>query len=189
MLTFCCDYPCSCLSSCVQVNVRYLICADTVEETILTIARGQLGKAEGGWGSSMLQRVERSSLAISTHILRAFAFLSLCAAAIFASPFAAEKMNQRGANDDGAENSGLALLPELAGSSAASSGKAAAAAAAAPAAPGSDSEEDAPAAGRRGRGRNGRMDRESGRGVTMGHATNDALPDLRLGELERLFAV
>lgn len=101
-------------------------------------------------------------------------------------------MNQRGASDDGAENSGLALLPELAGSSAASSGKAAAAAAAAPAAPGSDSEEEeaAPAAGRRGRGRNGRMvDRESGRGVTMGHATNDALPDLRLGELERLFAV
>lgn len=109
---------------------------------------------------------------------------------MFVCPFAAEKMNKRGANDDGAENSGLALLPELAGSSAASSGKAAAAAAAAPAAPGSDSEEeDAPAAGRRGRGRNGRMDRESGRGVTMGHATNDALPDLRLGELERLFAV
>ena len=139
----------------------------------------------------MLQRVERSSLTISTHILRVFDFLSVCCCPCCVCPFAAEKMNQRGANDDGAENSGLALLPELAGSSAASSGKAAAAAAAAPAAPGSDSEEeDAPTAGRR--GRNGRMrdrDRESGRGVTMGHATNDALPDLRLGELERLFAV
>jgi hypothetical protein len=134
-----------------QVNVRYLVCADTVEETILVIAR--------------------------------------------------EKMSKRGAKDE--EGGNLALLPEMADSSAGKAASAAAAAqaaedaaapaaAAAAAADSSGSESDsaaAPARGRRG-WRSRRQSGNAGRGVTMGHATSDSAGvDLRLGELERLFAV
>src|SRR5262249_28007104 len=106
-----------------------------------------------------------------------------------------EKMSLRGAGEE--EGGNLSLLPEMADSSAAKAAAAskatpsaapaaAAAAAAADARDSSESEDEAPARGRRSRGWG--RNRESGRGVTMGHATMDA-PDLRLGELERLFQV
>jgi hypothetical protein len=122
---------------------------------------------------------------------------------------AREKMSHsRGADaeDAGAMGSNLKLLPEIKDASAraaaaaaavapaddckaaaAANGKApAAVAAAAGAASGDDSDEELPLGRRFGRGR--RASR-GGRGVTVGHATNDTTPDLRLGELERLFAV
>jgi hypothetical protein len=124
---------------------------------------------------------------------------------------AREKMSHsRGADaeDAGAMGSNLKLLPEIKDASAraaaaaaaaapagdckaaaAANGKtpaAASAAAAGGAASDDDSDEELPLGRRFGRGR--RASR-GGRGVTVGHATNDTTPDLRLGELERLFAV
>lgn len=141
-----------------QVNVRYLVCEGTVEESVLTIAREKMSKRKAG------------------------------------------------ASDDAELDGILALLPEIAGCAAALSGKKAAdaaaadscaaskAAAAAGASSVSHSEDDEPAAAAGavaavGRGRRGGVVGNAGRGVVMGHATVDAMPDMRINELERLFEV
>lgn len=138
-----------------QVNVRYLVCEGTVEESVLTIAREKMSKRKAG------------------------------------------------AADDAELDGILALLPEIEGCAAALSGKkaadaaaadscaaskSAAAAAAAGASSVSHSSDDEPAAAAGGRGRRGGGG-NAGRGVVMGHATVDAMPDMRINELERLFAV
>lgn len=112
-----------------EVNVRYLVCSDTVEETILTIAR--------------------------------------------------EKMSKRGAADEAEKDgSSLALLPVLKGVKTEA------------AANGEDADDNAAAASPSNRQRQRYLaNRSAGRGSTTGHAVSDATPDLRLHELERLFAV
>jgi len=123
-----------------QVEVRYFACADTIEETILAIAREKMSKNKSG-------------------------------------------------GDEENSGSNLQLLPDIKDPSVKAAADAAAAAAAAGGSSSSSDDEDLPL-GRRGFGARGGGRRErGGRGVTMGHATNDAMPDLRLGELERLFAV
>ena len=109
--------------------------------------------------------------------------------------------------DDHSTGANLSLLPEMKGSQAAIAAAAAAAApsappaSASPSSPASSSDDDGISEADRLRGRIPRSrpsrgqqeesnQERAGRGVVMGHATNaDAIPDLRLSELERLFAI
>ena len=138
-----------------QVEVRYLVCEDSVEESVLTIAREKMSKRKAG------------------------------------------------AADDAELDGILALLPEIEGCAAARSGKkaadaaaadscaatksAAAAAAAGIASVSPSSDDDSPSAAAA--ADRGRRVVPAGRGVVMGHATVDAMPDMRINELERLFEV
>lgn len=159
----------------------------------------------------------RAQLVCAQSVSLSFVFSWLCVPPSFL--LSGEKMSKRGAADDQSDRSGgsnLSLLPEVKDSAAAisavASAAAAAAAASAPPPPRPDSpppsDDDMPGdaaseharlrgrlggrfGGRRGRARNAAADDSPavGRGFVMGHATADSAPDLRLGELERLFAV
>lgn len=141
-----------------QVNVRYLVCENSVEESVLTIAREKMSKRKAGAADD----------AELNGILALLPEIKGCAAAI----------------------SGAKAADKAAADSCASSAKAAAAAAAAAAGGSSvshsSSDDESAAAGPAGRSRRAS---HAGRGVVMGHATADAMPDMRINELERLFQV